>query len=167
MNPLLNHIIKNVYEKCNFEISEFLNESESKEYDACRFLLNDKKIIYRSGKITPKKLGHFVTFWKRNELGATMPFEAKDDFDFFIINAKKGDQHGQFIFPKTVLIKKAIISTPEKEGKRGFRVYPNWDQTQSKQAVKTQEWQSEYFFEMDKGKDSTGLVKFMEKQGKN
>ena len=46
-------------------------------------------------------------------------------------------------------------------------MYPIWDQAQSKQAVKTQEWQSEYFFEMDKGKDSTGLVKFLVKQKNN
>lgn len=53
---------------------------------------------------------------------------------------------GQFVFPKSVLIKKGIISTNQREGKRAFRVYPSWDIQKSKQAERTQKWQLEYFY---------------------
>jgi len=52
------------------------------------------------------------------------------------------------VFPKSVLIEKGILSTSKKDGKRGFRVYPIWDKTISQQAVKTQNWQLNYFFEV-------------------
>ena len=41
-----------------------------------------------------------------------------------------------------------IISTSKKEGKRGFRVYPPWDTATNKQAVKTQQWQLDYYYEI-------------------
>ena len=52
---------------------------------------------------------------------------------------------GVFKFSKEVLIKHGIVSTEKKDGKRGFRVYPIWDKTTSKQAIKAQIWQLEYF----------------------
>lgn len=66
MNNNLKQIKTDVYDKCSFGISDFENEPESKEYDACRFKLNGLNIISRKAKITPKKIGQFVTFWKRN-----------------------------------------------------------------------------------------------------
>ena len=56
---------------------------------------------------------------------------------------------GQFVFPESVLIKKGIISTAKKEGKRGFRVYPVWDIAKNKQAIQTQTWQLNYFYEIN------------------
>jgi hypothetical protein len=52
---------------------------------------------------------------------------------------------GQFIFPKTVLANKGIISKNGISGKRGIRVYPPWDVPNNKQAEKTQRWQLNYF----------------------
>jgi hypothetical protein len=69
---------------------------------------------------------------------------------------------GQFVFPKSVLIKKGIISTRKKEGKRAFRVYPNWDVAKNKQAERTQKWQLDYFYEINATTDLqkvTGLYK--------
>jgi hypothetical protein len=43
------------------------------------------------------------------------------------------------------LIEKGIITHLDKEGKRGFRIYPPWDVTTNKQAQKNQIWQSNYF----------------------
>lgn len=40
-----------------------------------------------------------------------------------------------------------ILSDQTREGKRGIRVYPIWDETTSKQAEKTQEWQIKYFLD--------------------
>ena len=148
MNQTLSQIKSKVYDKIAWEITQFETELESKEYDACRFLLNEKIIVNRTSKITPKKMGQFVTFWKRNEAGITTPLNNNDQFDFYIINTRKQEKLGQFVFPKSILISKGIISTTMKDGKRGFRVYPSWDIATNKQALKTQKWQLDYFYEV-------------------
>ena len=153
VNSDLNQIKVEIYDRCSLEISDFKTESESIEYDACQFELNEMKVICRSSKITPKKIGQFVTFWKRNEKGITEPYHAADKIDFYLINVKTENNFGQFVFPKTELINRGIISTDRKYGKRGFRVYPKWDKALNKQAEKTQKWQLNYFFEINKTTD--------------
>ncbi len=153
LNKNLIKIKTEIYDKVNFQISEIKNELEGREYDACIFELNGIKIISRSSKITPKKSGQFVTFWKRNKKGRTEPFSETDLIDFYVINVKTENNLGQFVFPKYELINKGIISTEKKDGKRGFRVYPKWDNPQNKQAKKTQEWQLKYFYEINKSTD--------------
>lgn len=159
MNDILKQIKTQIYDQCAFEISAFLLEQESTEYDACRFNLNGLNIIGRTGKITSKKIGQFVTFWKRNGNGPIAPFDDTDQFDFFVVNVKTENEFGQFVFPKSILIKKGIISTESKEGKRAFRVYPNWDLAKNKQAEQTQKWQLDYFYEIN---DSIDLNKVIE-----
>jgi hypothetical protein len=130
-----------------FEISQPVLETESSEYGACTFVLNNLNIRYRTAKITPTKTGQFVTLWKRINLGPIQPFDSTDSIDLFIITTRKDNHFGCFIFPKTVLITKEIVSD-KKEGKRAIRVYPPWDETTSKQAQKTQKWQLDYFLEV-------------------
>jgi len=144
-----------IYKKVNLQISDLKIQKEGKEYQACRYKLNTKTVYSRFSKITPKKIGQFVTFWKRNLEGITEPYSEIDEFDILIINVKTENKFGQFIFPKSILIKKRIISTLKKEGKRGFRVYPIWDIAINKQAKKTQEWQLNYFFELNQITDFT------------
>lgn len=148
-----------IYDKINFQISNFKTEVESQEYDACRFELNGRNIISRKAKITPKKVGQFVTFWKRNGNGPIEPFDETNAFDFYIVNVKTENHFGQFVFPKTILMQKGIISTDKKEGKRAFRVYPNWDITTSKQAKRTQKWQLDYFYEINDSTDLTQVIR--------
>lgn len=140
-----------VYDPCGFTLTDLTEHSESKEYGACSFVLCGKKIQHRVSKITPSKAGQFVTVWKRNQKGITAPFDAWDDLDFMIITARKDDHSGQFIFPKSVLAEKGIITHNGKAGKRGIRVYPPWDLATSKQAEKTQAWQAAYFLMIDGG----------------
>jgi hypothetical protein len=134
-----------VYDKCNFDLTNPKLNTESIEYGACTFGLNGRKIQHRISKITPTKAGQFVTIWKRNKDGITQPFDILDDLDFIIITSKSGDNFGQFIFPKSVLADKGIITRNGKEGKRGIRVYPPWDIATNSQAKKTQSWQVKYF----------------------
>lgn len=159
MDNNLSQINSEVYEKCALKMWDFHMEMESKEYDACQFKLNGRKIISRNAKITPKKVGQFVTFWKRNGNGIIEPFEETEQVDFYVVNVRTEKKFGQFVFPKSLLIKKEIISTAIKEGKRAFRVYPNWDIVSNKQAEKTQKWQLDYFYEIN---DSTDLKKVAE-----
>lgn len=120
MNFLLDHIKVNIYDRCELQVSNYRLESESKEYAACRFDLNGLHIISRNSKITTKKTGQFVTFWQRNGKGTIAPFHQYDYFNFFIVNVQNDDRIGQFVFPKTVLIKNGIISSDKKEGKEVF-----------------------------------------------
>lgn len=143
-----NSIPPEVYNPLNLAISNLQIDAESKEYDACRYQLNGFKIISRTAKRTPKKVGQFVTFWKRNAAGPIEPFEENDEFDFFVVNVHCEEKSGQFVFPKSILIQKGIISTDKKEGKRAFRVYPSWDVVESKQGTQSQKWQLEYFEEI-------------------
>lgn len=134
------------YDKCGFELTEPIAEIESTEYGACHFKLNGNEIQFRVSKITPTKTGQFVTIWQRDQHGITQPFNETDELDFIIISSRSGDSLGQFIFSKALLVEKGIITTKDKEGKRGIRVYPPWDKPANKQAEKTQSWQTKYFF---------------------
>ncbi|GAA3737891.1 mep operon protein MepB [Flavobacterium ginsengisoli] len=137
---------ESVYDKAELLLASLQKESESDEYKAHRFLINNKKICYREAKVTPTKTGQFVTLWKRNQTGIIEPFAYSDDIDFVIITVRKDQNWGQFIFPKKIALEKGIFSTQNKEGIRATRVYPPWDETSSKQAQKTQKWQLDYFF---------------------
>jgi len=136
-----------------FEFSEPIFESESQEYFACKFTVNAQNIVYRKAKITPTKLGQFVTLWKRDLDGPIQPLHVDDSLDVVIVTTIKGHHVGHFIFPKSILVAKKIISSTHKDGKRGFRVYPPWDETKSKQAKNTQEWQLNYFLRINKPLD--------------
>lgn len=145
--------IKSLFSKVEIDISDFIIEKESTDYQAFRFNINSHKIICRTAKITPKKTGQFVTFWKREANGPIAPFHANDAFDFYVIQVFHADKSGLFIIPKDVLIKKGIVSTDQKEGKRGFRIYSPWDKTISTQAIRTQKWQGEFFVDLGNGED--------------
>jgi hypothetical protein len=143
-----------LFDTCNFKITQPILETESSEYGACTFSLNNLNILFRIAKITPTKTGQFVTLWKRINQGPIQPFDSADPIDLFIISTRKENNFGMFVFPKSVLITKEIVSD-KKEGKRAIRVYPPWDITTSKQAQKTQKWQLDYFLEIqeDQTKD--------------
>ena len=146
--PELNTINNIVFKVIGTSISNFKKKLESQAYHSSRFSLNNKSIIYRLAKNTPKKAGQFVTIWKRNDAGITEPFNYNDNFDYFLIAAIKENDFGFFIFPKTILLENKILSTKDIEGKRGIRVYPSWDQPANEQALKTQCWQSKYFIQI-------------------
>lgn len=120
MNHNLESIKNSIYDKCGFQLSDFKTEKESEDYDACGFKLNELNVISRSAKLTPKKAGQFVTFWKRCGNGPIEPYHETDPFDLLVVNVKAGDNSGQFVFPKSVLIEKEIISSSKKEVKERF-----------------------------------------------
>ncbi|MEX0446597.1 MepB family protein [Xenorhabdus sp. SGI246] len=133
----------------HFSVTPY-RENESHEYEAIRFGLSGKSILFRQAKITPRKVGYFVTLWKRPFPNAEiMPFEQKDKIDFCIIATYSESQKGIFLFDSDILTRQGIFSTRNKEGKRAIRVYPSWIYPDSKQAIKTQKWQSSYFINLE------------------
>ena len=137
--------INNICVSAQLNCTNFTLETESQDYDACKVQINDCKIHYRKAKITPKKEGQFVTFWKRIPAGIIAPFDDFDDFDLLIVAIENEMESGWFIFPKSILISKKIVSTSLIEGKRAFRIYPPSSVTKNKQATASQKWQLPYF----------------------
>lgn len=148
-----------VFEVCGLKCSQPIPEIESSEYQACSFKINNKTVQYRHAKITPTKNGQFVTLWKRIGKRPIQPYDSSDNIDLFVVTVKTKNHFGQFIFPKSALIKQGVFSMNCKGGKRAIRVYPPWDKAESRQAEKTQKWQLEYFVEIPKNR-SIDVEKF-------
>lgn len=148
---LLNDLI---LKRLNLQLSEITPDLECEEYFGFNFKINETQIKFRKSKLTPKKIGQFLTFWKRDMDGKTVPFYINDDFDFYIISIEENENSGFFIFPKRVLEKENLISSENKTGKRGFRVYADWHFPNSKQAEKTKLWQTQYFIDYSDSEDS-------------
>lgn len=148
MTTLLEKLQILLFSKLDLVISKLHQEQESKEYSGCNFQLNSFQIKFRKAKVTPTKIGQFVTLWKRNPISKeTEPFTSEDTSDFYLILTETSENFGFFLFTKDALVKNQILSTDLKDGKRGFRVYPNWDIPQNKQATKTQNWQNQFFID--------------------
>ncbi len=127
------------------QITDIERDSECLDYLGQDFKIGSASVKFRKAKLTPTKNGLFVTLWKRNTAGITTSFHFEDPVDFFLIFTEDKHQQGCYIFPKAILTNNRVLSTDAKEGKRGFRVYPDWCKPESRQAEKTQQWQNEYF----------------------
>lgn len=137
-----------VYNLCGFDCSEPILETQNAEYGAYLFNINTFSVRFRVAKITPTKIGQFVTLWQRNADGTPQPYDVSDPSDFYVISTRKGNSFGQFVFPKHVLYHQNVLSNKGEGGKRAIRVYPPWDKPTSRQAVNTQIWQLKYFLEI-------------------
>lgn len=128
---------------------QVIQELESQEYKACSFSLKNKKFHYRQAKVTPIKIGAFVTFWQRDQSGPIQPYASTNDFDFLVIAVQEKAYSGFFIFSKEILVEKKYVSLHGHGGKLGFRVYPSWVIAENKQALQSQAWQKLYFVDMN------------------
>lgn len=159
INPDLLAAQNIAYTPSKLMITNVVNEPESQKYGACTFEMNNKIIKFRTARITPTKIGQFVTMWKRIGNGLIVPYDLADSVDFFIVSVRSGHHFGQFVFPKKVLYETGFVSKQGKGGKRAMRVYPPWDIPESRQAKKTQAWQLIYFFEIKPAIDSAKIIK--------
>ncbi|MFI2762078.1 MepB family protein [Streptomyces echinatus] len=137
-----------VYDPSGFTCSPPVPEPEGAEYAACAFTLDGRSVRFRAARTTPTKAGQFVTVWQRSEEGPIRPFDVRDGVDLFVISSRADDGFGQFVFPREVLCERDIVSRGGSGGKRGFRVYPPWVPTTSRQARGTQAWQVGHFLDL-------------------
>lgn len=152
MIQIVKTINEKIYKPYRLILSAFEEESESQKYTACAFKLNHLYVRYRTAYVTPKKVGQFVTLWKRSHDGIIKPYNVTDEIDLFIVGVCSKENAGHFVFPKKTLLEKGILSQPKKNGKLAIRVYPSWDKVNSTQAKKTQDWQLEYFLDTSPNK---------------
>lgn len=143
---------KLVYDPCQFKLTNPSIEFESIEYGAYEFKLNELSIKFRVAKVTPTKIGQFVTLWKRIGNSPICPYDLFDPIDFYVISVRNNNYFGQFVFHKSVLAEQGVLSINGECGKRAIRVYPPWDKVMNKQAEKTQSWQKKYFIEISENK---------------
>ena len=132
-------------------ILNYKEHPEAAKYDGCEFKIDNRKYIFRTAKVTPKKIGFFVTLWKRDKSNITVPLNKQDNFHALILVCTEESHKGLFLFSKEVLSIKGVLSTSNKaqDGKRGFRVYAPWSKPESKQAFATKTWQVNYFLKED------------------
>ena len=150
----------NLYAACDLKIENFVPEQESSEYYAHSYCLKAKNIRFRIAKKTPTKTGWFVTLWKRGTDNIIAPYDESDPIDFVVIAILDRNKIGEFIFPKSILLKKNIFSTNNKGGKRATRVYSPLNEAKSAQAFKTQKWQNQYFVDLtSKNPESIAKIK--------
>lgn len=134
-----------IFKPSDLKIGTIEKDHDNVDYCGVSIWFENFKMKFRMAKITPKKTGQFVTLWKKNFAHKNEPYHLDDDFDYFIIATKEHQRFGFFFFPKQVLVKHSILSSDNKVGKMGFRVYPVWDNPTNKQAARTQQWQGKYF----------------------
>ena len=120
-------------------------EADNAEYGAVLCRSDAGPVRLRVAKVTPTKVGLFVTVWERADDGSTRPFPSDDGVDLLVVVVRQGEHAGRFAFSKTALVEHGVVSVDGIGGKRGFRVYPPWSQTSSPQARRTQEWQGRHF----------------------
>lgn len=150
-----------VYKPSGLVLENLKIEGESEEYGAAEFTINNQSIKFRVGKITPTKVGQFVTFWKRIDKGPILPYDCDDSFDFLVVSVRAEHHIGQFVFPKAVLCEKGVVSCKGTEGKRALRIYPPWDKADNFQAKKTQAWQLQYFIKFSEGSFDLAQLRYL------
>lgn len=156
--PALGHIpndlivaIQDVYKPAGMQLTDrALREAESAEYGATRFGLNGHTIVFRVAKTTPTKIGQFVTIWKRPTSDSIIaPLDIDDGVAFVVVSVFDATHRGQFIFDRKILVSKGIMAINGKGGKRAIRVYPPWVKPVAKEAIRTQQWQLDYFLPLE------------------
>ncbi|PGP28029.1 mep operon protein MepB [Bacillus thuringiensis] len=137
-----------VYKPNNLMITNLKEEKQNAEYAGCLFHLNNKTIRFRKSKVTPNKIGQFVSFWEKDENMRNRAFSYEAAPDLLVITCIADNKLGQFIFPKEILLKEKILRTQSQTGKMAMRIYPVWDTTVSNQAKRSQTWQLHYFVDL-------------------
>lgn len=127
-------------------------EEQGSDYEAGTVTLDGQTWHIRTARVTPKKPGAFVAFWRRDDAThETRPFEAGEVGAGLMVFVRDGERFGVFRFTAAHLGRLGITSgggeaaTRPRAGKRGFRVYPSWVSGLNPQATKTQRQQDPAF----------------------
>ncbi|MDI9896769.1 MepB family protein [Rhodococcus sp. IEGM 1381] len=117
------------------------------EYCGLVAQLHGERWRVRTARVTPRKPGLFLAFWRRGADGTTEPFRSTDQDGLLVLIDTDGHRAG-FRFTAEQLDRLGITASPAHLGKRGFRVYPTWCTGLNPQARRTQQQHAEAFFEV-------------------
>jgi len=71
-----------------------MQKAGNQEYGAFIFEINNKIVKFRVVKTTSKKIGLFVTFYKRIDNDPILPYYMTDPVDLFVINVRSAEYFG-------------------------------------------------------------------------
>ena len=160
----LNTLEKFIFDANGGGLVNIEEDEECRDYAGYNFQIGSHHVKFRKAKLTPKKIGQFVTLWKRNLTGQTVPFDMEDEFNYYIIMASDAHRKGLFVFPKEILVSMGILSSFNSAGKRGFRIYPEWDIPVSSQSLSTKKWQNKYFIDLNKVQETREQLQLLLQQ---
>ncbi|MFP7492876.1 MepB family protein [Terribacillus saccharophilus] len=129
-------------------ITNVITEAHNQEYEGMLIQLEDTTYRSRLAKATPKKKGYFVVFWEKDENNKNQAYSFLESPAKVIISIMDENLRGQFVFPKSILLKKGILRSENSKGKMAIRVYPAWERELNKTAAQTQKWQQKYFVDL-------------------
>lgn len=121
-------------------------ESQNSDYESGLARIGEEYWHIRTARTTPTKPGAFLAFWSRDENGVTEPFSAGSVHAGLLVFVEQLGHRGVFRFTASHLTQLGITSG-QKAGKRGFRVYPHWCTDLNATATATQRAQSSAFHE--------------------
>lgn len=139
-----------IHQITNEKIEALHLEKQNSEYEGVTFKIGQFSYRSRLAKKTPNKKGYFVVFWEKDQYHHNTPFKFDGSPDKLIISIKDGLHSGQFIFPKSILVEKGVLSYERQVGKMAIRIYPDWVNELNSTAQRTQLWQLNYFVNSDK-----------------
>lgn len=96
-------------------------------------------------------------FWEKDENNKNQSYSFSESPDKVIISIIDNDLKGQFIFPKSKLLEKGILSNETIKGKMAIRVYPSWERGLNNTAAQTQMWQQNFFINLSNNLDQERL----------
>ncbi|PGP57107.1 mep operon protein MepB, partial [Bacillus cereus] len=152
-SSIVKKLDKMIYKPNNLFITNQKEEKQNSEYAGGIFQLNNRSIRFRVSKITPNKIGQFVSFWEKDASMRNQAFSYDSAPNLLVITCIADNKLGQFIFPKEILLKEKILKTQNQKGKMAMRVYSIWDKPVSNQAKKSQQWQLQYFVDLSDSKN--------------
>lgn len=81
------------YAPCGYIFTHLQPKLESADYAACTLQFNELRVQYRAAKITPTKVGQFVTLWNRVGRGLIQAFDLSDPVDMFVVSTRVGHNY--------------------------------------------------------------------------
>ncbi len=66
-NDTIRNLNNIVYQPNNLIITNLKKKKSNAEYAGCFIHLNHKSIRFRKSKVTPNKIGQFVSFWEKDD----------------------------------------------------------------------------------------------------
>ncbi|AZK44394.1 MepB family protein [Erysipelothrix piscisicarius] len=133
--------------KAGIPVNIMSRDPYNEAYSGMNVMINHQfEIVFREGRSTPQKKGHFVTLWKKDIQDLqNIPYCLSDLKDGLLIYVSDESNPVFFAICGDDFDKLKILKSAHTPGKMGFRVYHPTIVLASSQAQKTQAIMKPYF----------------------
>ena len=136
-----------VFDPGGFVCSQPVAEAESADYGAFGFALDGQAVRFRAAKITPTKVGQFVTVWKRSGGGPIRPLTPRTASTSSSSAFATGSTSDSSSSRERSSANGTSCRGTVRAG-NGRSAYPPWVTTTNRRARSTQAWQVNYFLQI-------------------